>query len=133
MDTISIIGGGGWGTALAVVIAKNGHTVRLWVRRKELAEALDRERINHQYLPGIVIPQSIVVTSQLSEVAKADVLLFVTPATALREVANALAATASVHPAAILPESRTVWAWATIRRRRSSLDHSPKWHGWDWR
>ena len=102
MDTISIIGGGGWGTALAVVIAKNGHTVRLWVRRKELAEALDRERINHQYLPGIVIPQSIVVTSRLSEVAKADVLLFVTPSTALREVANALAATASVHPAAIL-------------------------------
>ena len=102
MDTISIIGAGGWGTALAVVIAKNGHTVRLWVRRKELAEALDRERINHQYLPGIVIPQSIVVTSRLSEVAKADVLLFVTPSTALREVANALAATASVHPAAIL-------------------------------
>ena len=102
MDTISIIGGGGWGTALAVVIAKNGHTVRLWVRRKELAEALDRERINHQYLPGIVIPQSIVVTSRLSEVAKADVLLFVTPSTALGEVANSLAATASVHPAAIL-------------------------------
>ena len=57
METISIIGAGGWGTALAVMIAKNGHAVQLWTRRKELAETLDRERINHQYLPGISIPK----------------------------------------------------------------------------
>jgi glycerol-3-phosphate dehydrogenase (NAD(P)+) len=93
MESISIIGGGGWGTALAVMIAKNGHTVRWWVRREALAEALDRERVNHQYLPGIAIPKSIVITSRLSEVAKADVALFVTPSTALREVVEALAAT----------------------------------------
>jgi glycerol-3-phosphate dehydrogenase (NAD(P)+) len=102
MDTISIIGGGGWGTALAVMIAKNGYTVRWWVRRKEFAEALDRERVNHQYLPGIAIPESIVVTNQLSDAAKADVILFVTPSTALREVASSLAATASLRPATIL-------------------------------
>jgi glycerol-3-phosphate dehydrogenase (NAD(P)+) len=102
MDTISIIGAGGWGTALAVMIAKNGHTVRWWVRRKELAESLDRERINHQYLPGVAIPESIAITDRLSEAAKADILLFVTPSTALREVANSLAATAAVDPAAIL-------------------------------
>ena len=102
MATISIIGAGGWGTALAVMIAKNGHTVQLWVRRKELAEALDRERVNHQYLPGIAIPKSIVVTNQLSEAAKADVILFVTPSTALREVASSLAVNASVRPSTIL-------------------------------
>jgi glycerol-3-phosphate dehydrogenase (NAD(P)+) len=97
MDTISIVGGGGWGTALAVMIAKNGHTVRLWVRRKELAEALDRERINQQYLPGIALPKSILVTNELSEAAKADILFFVTPSTALREVATSLAATSSLR------------------------------------
>ncbi len=102
MDTISIVGGGGWGTALALMIAKNGHAVQLWVRRKELAETLDRERINHRYLPGVAIPKSIAITSQLSEAASADVILFVTPSTALREVANSLAATASVGPATIL-------------------------------
>ncbi len=102
MDTISIVGGGGWGTALALMIAKNGHAVQLWVRRKELAETLDRERINHRYLPGVAIPKSIVITSQLSEAASADVILFVTPSTALREVANSLAATALVRPATIL-------------------------------
>jgi glycerol-3-phosphate dehydrogenase (NAD(P)+) len=102
MGTISIIGAGGWGTALAVMIAKNGHTVRWWARRKELAESLDRERINHQYLAGVAIPESIAVTDRLSEAAKADIILFVTPSTALREVANSLAATAAVNPAAIL-------------------------------
>jgi glycerol-3-phosphate dehydrogenase (NAD(P)+) len=102
MATISIIGAGGWGTALAVMIAKNGHIVQWWVRRKELAEALDRERFNRQYLPEIAIPNSIVITNQLAVAAKADVILFVTPSTALREVAGALAATASVHPATIL-------------------------------
>ncbi len=101
MATISIIGAGGWGTALAVMIAKNGHAVYWWTRRKELAEALERERINHQYLPGIPIPKSIVVTNRLSEAAKADVILFVTPSTALRAVAEVLANT-SVHPSTIL-------------------------------
>src|SRR3984957_260173 len=102
METISIIGAGGWGTALAVMIARNGHTVQWWVRRKELAETLARERLNQQYLPGIAIPDSIVVTNQFSEVTNADVILFVTPSKALREVANSLAATASVRPTTIL-------------------------------
>jgi len=101
-DTISIIGGGGWGTALAVMIANKGNTVRLWVRRKELAEALDRERVNQRYLPGIALPKSILVTSELSETAKADILFFVTPSTALREVAASLAATCSVRRDTIL-------------------------------
>jgi glycerol-3-phosphate dehydrogenase (NAD(P)+) len=102
METISIIGAGGWGTALAVMIARNGHTVQWWVRRKELAETLTREHLNQQYLPGIAIPDSIVVTNQFSEVTNADVILFVTPSKALREVANSLAATSSVRPTTIL-------------------------------
>ena len=92
MAIISIIGAGGWGTALAVMIAKNGHLVQWWVRRKELAEALDRERFNRQYLPEIAIPNSIVITGQLAVVAKADVILFVTPSTALRENGEAAGA-----------------------------------------
>jgi glycerol-3-phosphate dehydrogenase (NAD(P)+) len=102
METISIIGAGGWGTALAVMIARNGHPVRWWVRRKALAEALDRERVNYQYLPGITIPDSVLITNELSEAASGDVLLFVTPSIALREVAESLAATAALPPAAIL-------------------------------
>ena len=102
METISIIGGGGWGTALAVIIARNGHAVRLWVRRKDLAETLNRERINQQYLPGISLPKSVLVTNDLSETGKTDVVLFVTPSTALREIATLLAATSSIRSETIL-------------------------------
>jgi glycerol-3-phosphate dehydrogenase (NAD(P)+) len=102
METISILGAGGWGTALAVMIARNGHAIQWWVRRKELAEALDRERVNHRYLPGIAIPNSIAITNQLSEAANGDVLLFVTPSIALREVAESLAAAGSLRPGTIL-------------------------------
>jgi glycerol-3-phosphate dehydrogenase (NAD(P)+) len=102
VDTISIIGAGGWGTALAVLIAKNGYRVRLWARRQELAEALGRERVNHQYLPGIVLPNSVVVTNTLSEAGQADAVWFVTPSIALREVSNSLATAASFGPSTIL-------------------------------
>ncbi len=102
METISIIGAGGWGTALAVMIAKNGYGVRLWTRRKELAETLRQERVNHRYLPGILLPDSIVVTDRLSEAGQADAIWFVTPSTALREVSGALAATATVGRSTIL-------------------------------
>jgi glycerol-3-phosphate dehydrogenase (NAD(P)+) len=102
MATISVIGAGGWGTALAVLIAKNGHAVHWWTRRKELAETLERERFNHRYLPGVPIPKSIVITNQLSEAANADVILLVTPSTALRAIVGALAANAFVRPSTIL-------------------------------
>jgi len=102
VNTISIIGAGGWGTALATIIARNGHRVRLWARRAEMADSLDRERINHAYLPGIEIPKSIVVTSMLPDVATADALLFVTPSVSLRQVASQLSVTRLVRSSAIL-------------------------------
>jgi glycerol-3-phosphate dehydrogenase (NAD(P)+) len=102
VKTISIIGAGGWGTALAALIARNGHNVRLWARRQELADVLDRERINHIYLPEVPIPKSIGITSRLSEIAAADALFFVVPSIALRQVATALAMPDLVEPSTIL-------------------------------
>jgi glycerol-3-phosphate dehydrogenase (NAD(P)+) len=102
MDTISIIGAGGWGTALSAIIAHNGCHVRMWARRKELAESLNRDRVNRQYLPGIQIPRSVLVTDNLSEAARGDVIFFVTPSTVLREIASAFATAASPRQSAIL-------------------------------
>ncbi len=99
---ISIIGAGGWGTALATLIARNGHAVNLWVHRPELSKSLDRERVNHVYLPGIQIPKSVVITNSLPDVAAADTLLFVTPSVSLRQVACELATTGLVRSTAIL-------------------------------
>jgi glycerol-3-phosphate dehydrogenase (NAD(P)+) len=102
MDTISIIGAGGWGTALSAIIAHNGCHVRMWARRKELVEILNRDRVNHQYLPGIQIPKSVFITDKLAEAAEADIIFFVTPSTVLREIAGVFAAAAPVGRSTIL-------------------------------
>jgi glycerol-3-phosphate dehydrogenase (NAD(P)+) len=95
MARVSIIGAGGWGTALAVLVANNGYDVCLWSRHTEFARTLDRERKNHRYLPGILIPSTVVMTSDLAEAGNADLILFATPSTALRSISESLASSAS--------------------------------------
>jgi glycerol-3-phosphate dehydrogenase (NAD(P)+) len=95
MDKVSIIGAGGWGTALAILVANNGYEVCLWSRNAEFADTLNRKRNNHKYLPGISIPGSIAITSELLQAANAEVILFATPSTALRTISQSLAS--SVH------------------------------------
>lgn len=56
---IAVLGAGGWGTALAVLLARNGHEVALWARRCELAEALTLARENPDYLPGVRLPEGV--------------------------------------------------------------------------
>ncbi len=52
MKTLAIIGGGSWGTALAIVLAPRFPTVRLWVYEADLAERMQRSRENDLYLAG---------------------------------------------------------------------------------
>jgi glycerol-3-phosphate dehydrogenase (NAD(P)+) len=92
---IAVIGGGGWGTALAVLLAKNGHAPRLWVYEKDLAERMRAERVNVLYLPDVLIPESVSITSDLAEAPRgADLLLLATPSHALRATASRLTAEA---------------------------------------
>ncbi len=90
--TVAVIGGGGWGTALAILLAKNGHTVRLWVYEADLAEQMRRERVNERFLPDVRIPDEIAITSELNEAATgAETIVLATPSHALRETASRLA------------------------------------------
>ncbi|HEY3118364.1 MAG TPA: NAD(P)H-dependent glycerol-3-phosphate dehydrogenase [Chloroflexota bacterium] len=63
---VAVVNAGGWGTALAVKLANQGHQVRLWARREEQAARLQAERENRQYLPGVALPPSIRITSDLA-------------------------------------------------------------------
>ncbi|MGI5835028.1 MAG: NAD(P)H-dependent glycerol-3-phosphate dehydrogenase [Chloroflexota bacterium] len=65
VDKICIINAGGWGTALAVLMASKGYEVRLWARRPELAEEIVSTRENSSYLPGVRIPDNVFPTSDL--------------------------------------------------------------------
>jgi glycerol-3-phosphate dehydrogenase (NAD(P)+) len=97
----AIIGAGGWGTALAVLWSKRGNPITLWGNDPDRAARLRESRENGEYLPGVKIPESILVTSQMADCAGADLIVFVTPSIALRPVAVRLRG-AGLDPAAVL-------------------------------
>lgn len=87
IERTAIVGAGGWGTALAVLWAKRGNAVTLWGHNPNRAAHLRETRENVDYLPGITIPESIHVTSDIADCTSADLIVFVTPSVALRSVA----------------------------------------------
>ena len=89
VNNIGVLGGGSWGTALAVLLARNGHNVVLWEFQKEIAKQAQKNRENKTFLPGITLPDTITVTSNLEEtVNTAAYILFVVPSHVFRSVAQ---------------------------------------------
>ncbi|MDX8518875.1 NAD(P)H-dependent glycerol-3-phosphate dehydrogenase [Mesorhizobium dulcispinae] len=83
---VAVLGGGAWGTALALAMLRAGHFVRLYARDPETVAAIDRGE-NPRYLPGIAIEPGIVATSDAAAaLGGADCVLAVTPAQSLRAV-----------------------------------------------
>lgn len=89
-QSVAVIGAGAWGTALATVAARAGRNVTLWARNAEHAARIASSRDNPR-LPGVRLAPEIVVTSELSLAASADMLLIATPAQHLRGAVNMLA------------------------------------------
>ncbi len=86
---VSVLGGGSFGTAIANIIALNGHKTYLWMRDVERAELAQFERENHQYLPGHKLSDGLIITSDLEEaVAVSDVVFLSVPSKSFREVAK---------------------------------------------
>ncbi len=95
----SVIGAGAWGTALASVLARNGHDVHLWARESEVAETLNRRHENTAFLPGVILPETIAAETDFASVANAQAVLMVAPAQHVREVLGLM----KPHVAANLP------------------------------
>lgn len=87
MNRLAIIGGGSWGTALAIVLAPRFPEIRLWVYEADLAERMARTRVNDLYLPGFELPPNIAPLSDLKAcVEGADIVLSVTPSDHVRRL-----------------------------------------------
>ena len=89
MSRVAILGGGSWGTALAVVLShtRRKHEVSLWAREASIVEAIGQEHENKIYLPGVEIPSSVRASADLAEVlSEAQIVLGVVPAAHAREV-----------------------------------------------
>jgi glycerol-3-phosphate dehydrogenase (NAD(P)+) len=93
MQRIGIVGGGAWGTALAVTARRAGREIVLWAREAEVVTAINQRHENPLFLPGIAIDPAIVATGDIAAAASADAVLLVVPAQHLRAVAGAIAPT----------------------------------------
>lgn len=87
---IGVIGGGAWGTALAMAALRAGCAVTLWARETEVVEAINQRHENTGFLPGISLDSAIRATGDLAEAADADALLLVTPAQHTRQATDDL-------------------------------------------
>jgi glycerol-3-phosphate dehydrogenase (NAD(P)+) len=90
-EHIGVIGGGAWGTALALAAARAGRRVTLWAREPEVVDAIATDRQNRMFLPGVELPASIWPTGNLTDAAQAQALLLVSPAQHARPLLAALA------------------------------------------
>jgi glycerol-3-phosphate dehydrogenase (NAD(P)+) len=88
--SVSVIGAGAWGTALAAAVARTGCEVVLYARSPDIAAGIAASRTNPK-LPGVRLDSRIILTSDIAHAARADFMLIATPAQHLREAVTALA------------------------------------------
>jgi len=97
----AVIGAGAWGSALANVLGANGHAVELWAREPDVVDSVNGSRENRRFLPGVAVNAAVHATGSISDaLGDADVVIYVAPSHALREVAASGAG--CVHRDAVL-------------------------------
>ncbi|MBP3435923.1 MAG: NAD(P)-dependent glycerol-3-phosphate dehydrogenase [Clostridia bacterium] len=90
MAVISVLGAGGWGTALAVTADRNGHSVSLWSPFEAEIESIRRHGQNKKLLPGIAVPASIELTTDLACASQAELVVMAVPSFAIASTAEKL-------------------------------------------
>src|SRR5712692_10378815 len=89
MTRVAVVGGGAWGTALADLLARKGDfdTIILWAREPEVVESVNREHMNHMFLPDAALAPAVAAEEDLTAAVRgADVVVSAAPSHAVREV-----------------------------------------------
>jgi glycerol-3-phosphate dehydrogenase (NAD(P)+) len=89
-ETVSVLGAGAWGTALAQVAAAAGRKVLIWAREPEVVQSINSAAENTLFLPGIKLHSAVRATVDLSDAAKSQLILAVPPAQHMRAVLRAI-------------------------------------------
>ena len=85
LGKVAVFGAGSWGTAFSVVLADGGNDVTMWARREEVAAAINEQRENPEYLPGVELPPAVSATHDVEKAAHdADIVVLATPSQTLR-------------------------------------------------
>ena len=89
-NSVGIIGGGAWGTALAQTMRLAGRETLIWVREAEVIDEINNRHANSLFLPGVALDPGLRATDRLADIAALDVVLMVAPAQHVRDVGLAL-------------------------------------------
>lgn len=91
MANVGVLGAGSWGTALALLLHKNGHQVTVWSISKEEVEMLSKEREHKSKLPGVKLPQDMQFTNELKEaIEEKDFMVLAVPSPFTRATARSM-------------------------------------------
>lgn len=94
IDSISVIGAGSWGSALAQMLSTRGLPVTLWAHDPSQVGEINTAHTNAKFLPGVTLAENIKATADMAEAARSALIVVVPPSQFLRDVAARLAA----HP-----------------------------------
>jgi glycerol-3-phosphate dehydrogenase (NAD(P)+) len=84
---IAVLGDGGWGTALAILLSEKGNDVFLWSNFPEYADILNKKRENIKFLPGVAVPETIKIGSDISlALEDAEFVMLAVPSKYMRDI-----------------------------------------------
>jgi glycerol-3-phosphate dehydrogenase (NAD(P)+) len=107
-QSVAVLGAGSWGTALALVLADNGHDVRLWGHKEAQIHEINHYHTNEKYLPNIKLPASIKgYPSLLEALIGLETVIVAVPTKAIREVVRKMASCLN-HPVTIVHVSKGI-------------------------
>lgn len=86
MKKIAVIGSGSWGTALAIILTKYGHEVKMWARSQSAVDEINQKHTIHKYLPGVILPDTLTATTDRATALEgAEIVISAVPSRAVRQ------------------------------------------------
>jgi len=117
---VAVLVAGSWGTALACVLADNGHQVKMWTRGAAQADEINESHTNRKYLKDAELPKTLRATTDMAEALReADAVVFVAPSSAMREVAQA--AMPHLRPNALIVHATKGFETGSLKRMTQVL------------